>query len=230
MPVEDRFGPAARLYCLWAVLAIGVSIARAGLTAESVTRLLVVGLLLLQLAAHPMLVRALPWCTPKWRFVLIGMLLAAVVEGFHMISMPVFGSLRIGQETGIAGGLRNYALDLAFTLPAYLAIFSTIWFFVNRYRYGLWDYIVTAGFAQAIGDGGLFYFWNAPGMLLFLPYPMSNYHAINVLPLLSVREYLPADTRRVASRYLIVPAVIAAYLACGAMIRLVGRRFGFEAG
>ena len=49
-------------------------------------------------------------------------------------------------------------------------------------------------------------------------------------PLLSVREYLPADTRRVASRYLIVPAVIAAYLACGAMIRLVGRRFGFEAG
>lgn len=228
--MENRFGPAARLYCLWAALAIGVSIAQAGLAVESVTRLLVVGFLLLQFVMRPMLVRALPSCAPKWRFVLIGMLLAALVEGFHMISMPVFGALRIGGETGIAGALRNYALDLAFTLPAYLAIFSTIWFFVNRYRYALWDYIVTAGFAQAIGDGGLFFFWNAPGMLLFLPYPMSNYHAINVLPFLAVREHLPADAPRRASRYLIVPAVIVTYLACGATIRLVGRYFGFEAG
>ena len=38
-PPDDRFGMGPRLYCLWAAIAIGVSFALAGLTAETITRL-----------------------------------------------------------------------------------------------------------------------------------------------------------------------------------------------
>jgi len=153
-----------------------------------------------------------------------------VVEGFHMISTPVFLSLRIGTETSFLQGLINYALDLLFTVPAYLVIFSVIWVFVNRYLYPLWHYVIIMGLGQALGDGGLFYFLNAPAMLLFLPYPMTNYHAINVIPFLTVRDDLKRDRPASAWMYLAIPALIGTYLVCGAIIKLLGRFFGFESG
>lgn len=224
----SRVGPA--LYCVWAAAAIGLSIALAGLSAESVTRILVIAFLFVQLALRSTLVKALPALTPRARFVVLGTLLAAVVEGFHMISTPVFLSLRVGRETPLAMGLKFYALDLLFTLPAYLVIFSVIWFFVERHRYATWPYVVLMGLAQALGDGGLFFFANAPAMLVFIPYPMTNYHAINVIPFLAVRDQLPPERATGARAFLAVPAVIGTYLVCGAVIKALGRWFGLEPG
>lgn len=106
-------GPA--LYVLWAAVSITLAIAVTGLTPENVTRLLVVGFLLVQLALRARLVKVLPALPPRTRFVVLGTALAAVVEGFHMISVPVFPWLRVGPETPLAQGLLRYAADLAFT-------------------------------------------------------------------------------------------------------------------
>jgi hypothetical protein len=218
----------ATFYILWAALAVGGSIALAGLTAESVTRLLVLGFLGVQLAFREHLAAALPALAPGARFVALGTLLAAVVEGFHMISTPVFLSLRVGRGTPPVRALEAWALDLLFTVPAYLVIFTVIWLFVSRYRYGTWTYVVGMGFAQAIGDGGLFFFANAPAMLVFLPYPMTNYHAVNVLPFLAVRDGLEPGRPAGARAWLVVPAVVGTYLVCGALIRIAGRACGLE--
>ena len=65
--------------------------------------------------------------------------------------------------------------DRLYTVPAYLVVLSVIWWFINRYRYPYWHYVITMGLGQALGDGGLLFFLNAPAMLVFLPYPMTNY-------------------------------------------------------
>jgi len=86
------------------------------------------------------------------------------------------------------------------------------------------------GLGQALGDGGIFFFAAAPGLLVFLPYPMTNYHACNVLPFVATRDALPAG--RVVGRrsWLAVPALIAVYLACGSVIKLAGRAAGLDPG
>ena len=185
-------GPA--LYVSWVVLAIGISLAATGLTPENVTRLLVVAFLLVQLATAARRSRArCRRVAPRIRFVVLGTLLAAVVEGFHMISKPVFASLRVDRATPRPTGSRSTALDLLFTVPAYVVIFSVIFFFVARYRYGAWAYAVGIGFAQTIGDGGLFFFAKrarpAP-----LP-PVSD----DELPR-GERDPVPRGTRRPARR------------------------------
>jgi hypothetical protein len=227
---DDRVGTGAMLYCAWAAIAIGTSLVIAGAKAESLTRLLVLALIAAQFVLRAPLLKALPQLTPRWRFVALGMLLAALVEGFHMISKPVYDTLLVTPGLAPAEALRRYAIDLMATLPAYLLIFSVIWFFVVRYRYALWTYIITMGVAQALGDGGIFYFIGAPQMLFFLPYPMSNYHAINVLPFLAVRDAL-VEARDAGWRSLLaIPAVIATYLICGAVIKAAGRAAGLETG
>lgn len=223
-------GTAAKLYCLWAGAAIGGSVWLAGLVPETITRLLVMGFIVLQFVLRGRLVRALSTRPPLLQFVVLGMALAAVVEGFHMISVPVFENLRIGDETSPAQAMARYGLDLLFTLPAYVVIFSVIGWFARRYRYAFWEYLAIAGFAQTIGDGGLFYFAHAPAMLLFLPYPMSNYHAVNVLPFLALRTRGEIGESAGLARLMLVPAVVATYLVCGAVIRLAGRLSGIVDG
>lgn len=226
--VDKKVAIGPTLYCLWATLAIGVAIALAGLSSESMTRLLVIGFLLGQIALRSTLAQAFPRLACKARFIVLGTVLAAVVEGLHMISMPVFLSLRIGGETSLAQGLRYYALDLLFTMPAYGVIFTVIWGFITRYHFTLWHYVVLMGLAQALGDGGLLYFINAPAMLFFVPYPMTNYHAINVMPFLAVRDHLPQARSSSMGTYLAVPALIGTYMVCGAIIKLLGRVCGLE--
>lgn len=227
---EDRFGIGARLYCLWAAIAIGLSVAAAGLTAETVTRLCVLAFIVAQYVFRAALVKALPALAPRTRFIVMACVLAAVVEGFHMISKPVYPSLVIGWETPPAEALRRYALDLVATLPAYVVIFAVIWYFINRYRYGFWSYVVLMGLGQALGDGGIFFFAEAPQLLVFLPYPMTNYHAVNVIPFLAVRGALaPARDAR-GWPWLAVPALIGTYLVCGAVIKLAGRAAGLDPG
>lgn len=211
------------LYCLWAAIAIGLSIALNGLSPENVTRLLVIAFLLGQVALRSVLVKAFPRLSPRTRFIALGTLLAAVVEGFHMISMPVFPSLRVGPDTPLDQGLIHYLVDLLVTVPAYLIILSVIWYFIDRYNFTLWRYIVVMGFAQALGDGGLLYFLGAPAMIVFLPYPMTNYHAINVIPFLAVRDHLRPRESSTRFTYLAIPAVMITYFVCGAVIRLAGR-------
>lgn len=225
---DNRFGIGPGLYCLWATLAVCLAMALAGPSSESMTRLGVIVFLLGQIGLRSIWVKALPWLAPKARFVVLGTVFAAVVEGFHMISMPVFLSLRIDWDTSLTQGLIHYALDLLFTVPAYLVIFSVIWYFINRYHYTLWRYIFVMGLAQALGDGGLFFFLNAPALLFFLPYPMTNYHAINVIPFLAVRDRLRHGRSASAFSYLAVPGLIVTYLVCGAIIKRLGRFFGLE--
>jgi hypothetical protein len=216
------------LYCIWATLAIGLSIMLAGLSPENITRILVIVFLLFQIALRSKLAQAFFWLSCKARFIVLGTAFAAVVEGFHMISMPVFPLLRINGETPLMQALLYYALDLILTMPAYLVIFSVIWSFIRRYYFTLWQYVVVIGLAQSLGDGGLFYFINAPAMLFFLPYPMTNYHAINVIPFLAVREYLPPERSAGAGKYLAVPTVIGTYMICGALIKFLGRVLALE--
>lgn len=219
-------GPA--FYCLWSTLAIGLSIALAGLSAESVTRLLVLALLCSQIALRSTLVRIFSRLPDKARFIGLGTAFAAVVEGFHMISMPVFPSLRIDGDTTLTNRLINYVIDLLFTIPAYIAIFVTIWYFINRYHFPLWHYVAIMGLGQTLGDGGLLYFINAPAMLFFLPYPMTNYHAINVIPFLAVRDYLPLGRSSSVYKYLAIPTLVGIYAVCGVIIKVLGRVFGLE--
>ncbi|HSQ11062.1 MAG TPA: hypothetical protein VLN25_10695, partial [Burkholderiaceae bacterium] len=209
---DDRFGIGAKLYCLWAATAIGVSLVLAGPTAETITRLLVLAFIAGQYVFRATLVNALPRLPPQARFITMGVLLAAVVEGFHMISKPVYSSLLVGPDTLPAEALWFYGIDLLVTTPAYIVIFAVIWFLINRFHYGLWSYIVVMGLGQALGDGGVFFFAAAPQMVVFLPYPMTNYHACNVLPFVATRDALPAA--RVAGRraWLAVPVLIAVYL------------------
>jgi len=216
------------LYCLWATLAIGLSIALAGLSSENATRLLVLAFLGGQIALRSQLTRSFSWLPNQARFIVLGASLAAVVEGFHMISAPVFPSLRITDGTALREGLINYGIDLLFTLPAYIAIFSILWFFINRYHFSLWQYVLIMGLGQTLGDGGLFYFIQAPAMLFFLPYPMTNYHAINVIPFLAVRDSLPLKRSSSVYKYLAAPALVGVYGVCGAMIKLLGRILGLE--
>jgi hypothetical protein len=225
--IERRLGLA---YLGWAVLAITLAWLSQGATLENITRGLVIGFLLAQLAARRVLVRAFPTWPPMRRFVLLGVLLAAVVEGLHMISAPVFPALRIDAGMPVSAMLRNFAIDLLLTLPAYVVIFAALWAFVSRWDYGLWPYVLIMGLAQALGDGGLVYFIDAPQMLAFLPYPMSNYHAMNLLPLLTVREQLPAGRPADWRRLLAIPAIIVVYFLCGALIRLAGGAMGLQPG
>lgn len=227
---DDRFGIGARLYCLWAVTAIGVSMVLAGPIAETITRLLVLAFIAAQYVFRAALVNALPRLAPRTRFVAMGVLLAAVVEGFHMISKPVYSSLLVGPDTSPADALRFYAIDLLVTTPAYVVIFAVIWFLINRYHYGLWSYIVTMGLGQALGDGGVFFFAAAPQMLAFLPYPMTNYHACNVLPFVATRDALPAARAAGWRSWIAVLVLIAVYLVCGSLIKLAGRAAGLDPG
>lgn len=147
-----RIGPA--LYVLWAAAAISLAIAKAGLSAESVTRLLVLAFLLAQFALRPLFVKALPTLAPRARFVVLGTALATAVEGFHMISKPVFASLRVGPGTPLAQALASFGIDLLFTVPAYVAILSVMWTFVSRHRYPTWSYVLAMGSRRRSATAG----------------------------------------------------------------------------
>jgi len=211
----------AAVYAVWAVAAIGLAFLAGGLSADNVTRLSIIAFLIVQLVGLRFLRGALSRVKPSARFIASGMLLAAVVEGLYMISRPVFPSLLVGPETDARTAIESYAIDLALTLPAYLVIFSVIWRFICRYRYTLWEYILVMAMGQTLGDGFV-YFVGAPAMLLFLPYPMFNYHALNIVPFLLVRGELPASARSSRRSFLALPVLVVVYLACGAVIAAIG--------
>lgn len=226
-PLTERLprSPWARFYLLWALLSIGLAFVTGGWQPENQTRALVLLFAALLWICRAPLQRYSLALKPGPRFVLLGCLLAAGVEAFHMISEPVFASLRITYGMPLGQMLSHYLIDLCFTLPAYGLIFSLIWWFIQRFAYSFWQYLFWVGLGQCLGDGGLAFFMGAPALLAFLPYPMSNYHAMNVLPYAAVRSDLPAPTRR--GGWLVIPALIVLYFGCGVCIQLAGKALGY---
>lgn len=215
-----------RLYLLWLLIAIVLSFMVGGFKSENITRLCVLLFLILQIPLASFSKDLLARFRPMLRFILTGTLLASVVEGFHMISKPVFDSLKINENSTLHQGLLNYGLDLALTVPAYGVILAVIWWFINRYHYNFWQYTLIMGLGQVLGDGGIYFFAAAPAMLLFLPYPMSNYHAMNVLPFITVEDELKPSQPFSWKACLAIPALIAVYFVCGAIIRVIGTGLG----
>lgn len=117
-------------------------------------------------------------------------------------------------------------LDWAFTLPAYVVIYTVFWQLLKHFRYTLTEYVLLFSGGQALGDGNAF-FLAQPAMLLFIPYVMLNYQAINVVPYLWVRGNLKGRARRGRwmAPLLLIPA---SYWMMGALIQVAGRTCGLK--
>jgi len=155
---------------------------------------------------------------PKFYFISRCIVSAAVVEGCYMISKPVLPSLQIIEGMSAGQMLQNYCIDLLFTVPAYVFIFYVIWWLINRYEYTFWEFAIVIAFGQALGDGGRTFLLH-PALIFLVPYVMINYHAMNVVPYLNVRNVLPVGRIKSAWRY-IMPIVLipATYLVSGVFI------------
>jgi hypothetical protein len=216
---------AKRAYLAWAGLTYLLVFWKKGLDADNVTHLA----LLLVLAATLLIVTTRPSAIPRRphrAFIATGVALAALGEGCYMISKPFQPSLLITAGMPMSLMARNYALDLAFTLPAYVVIFEVIWRLNQRFQYGRWEYILVFALGQALGDGNQT-FLHAPGLLLLLPYVMVNYHAMNVVPYLLIERSLPVGRSVSRWRYAVgVVAMVAVYLVCGAILVGIARAAG----
>jgi hypothetical protein len=212
------------LYGAWMVVVVGLSFFNGGMSLDNITRLLILLFLGIQFLLFRVTKIDPQKVRPRLAFISVAVLFAAVVEGCYMISNPVFASLTFKAGMSPAAMLGYYAIDLTFTVPVYIVVFWTMWGLINRYRYPLWAYVILMALGQALGDG-FFSFLAAPGMLLFLPYVMTNYHAMNVVPYLAVRQRL--NPQKGGIRVLWGPLIIIGiYLIGGAVIIAVGKVFG----
>ena len=210
------------IYVLWSAVTFALAFMTSGLNEDNLVRIMLAGFLLLQFMTYPLLVRLSKVLKPQLTFFVLALTFAAVVEGFHMMLRPVFGSLKISMSMGVAEMFRNYGIDLAFTLPVYLIVFAVIWWFIRRYRYEWWEYMLVMAAGQALGDGA-FFFLSAPLMLLMIPYVMINYHAMNLVPFLLARD--ASGGNRSILRFVVPVLLVGIYLICGAAIALVGKTF-----
>ena len=146
-----------------------------------------------------------------------------------MFSNPVFPSLAVSASTPFLQVLRNYAIDLLFTLPVYLAVFGWIGFLIRRYRFGRWEYALLVSAGQALGDG--ISMWRAdPMMLLLLPYVMLNYQAMSAAAYWTVADQLPeprpdGSWRKWAGTLAGLPLI---YWTGAVILFTVARCFGFR--
>lgn len=214
------------VYGAWATLLVLAVLAREGLSANNVTRLLVVAYLLAGLGWYA-LTRRHTVRQGSAAFVLRCTASALAVELFYMPSRPVFAALRWTRATPVATLAKHALIDLAFTAPAYLVIFSVCWLLLRRYRYRVAEYALLFSLGQALGDGNAFFVAN-PGALWLAPWVMLNYQAINVVPYLRARPHLAGERSSAARLVAPLVAIPATYWVMGACIKLVGRRLGLE--
>jgi len=220
--MKDRNQLIISIYAVWAFLVFAITFVLKVPDSDNVTHILIMLMFLAQLAAYPVLSKLAKRHGPKASFIAFGLVFAACVEGFYMISAPVFGSLRVTAQTSLGSIITHYLADLFFTLPAYAVIFAMIWFFINKYEYDFWEYFILITLGQTLGDGGAFFFMASPLMLAFLPYVMVNYHSMNVIPYLLVRDGLKPTTKS-RWKYIVPPAsIILAYLVLGSLIKVAG--------
>jgi hypothetical protein len=209
------------LYLAWAILVIVLVFAKNGLTHDNITHACILFYLGLNLLAFRYIQRGNyeQIKNPKRFFILYCVISACVVEGFYMITSPLLPSLLITSKLTFAAGLKNYLIDLAFTIPSYFVIFNVIWYLINKYQYSVWQYTFFISLGQALGDGSRTFILQ-PSLLLFIPYIMINYQAMNVAPFLRIKNTLHAVESK--WKYLLPLIVIPlTYLACGVIIHAV---------
>jgi len=232
------------LYAVVAALEVAVCWLRDGASPDNLTRLAIIAFFALQLAWWWWRSRARAGVAAAPReaplpahvaraFILRGALGALVVEGCYMWSRPLYPSLLVTRDDSLVGGVRKTLIDFVLTFPVYVALFALIWFFVRRYRYRIAEYVVVFALAQACGDGNAFFVAN-PAMLLFAPWLMLNYQAMNLVPFLLARPFLASASAggrpalathavRLISPLLAIPI---AYWCLGTLLVLAGRALG----
>lgn len=219
---ETEYKILPKFYVLWAVAAILLTFFKDKFSNDNITHIIILLILWLSLRSF----KNVTFRNPKRFFIFWGVALAALVEGAYMITKPVLPSLLVGSATTFAQFIHHYGIDLLLTVPVYYAIFRTAWWLINKYNYSKWEYIFFVALGQALGDGGGFFILQ-PGALLFLPYVMINYHAMNVAPFLAVRKHLEhkpgSDSRW---KYLAtVLALVGIYFLGGAAIKTAAKLF-----
>ncbi|RJQ29932.1 hypothetical protein C4571_00170 [Candidatus Parcubacteria bacterium] len=214
-------------YAAWSLLVFFITFSD-GLNADDITHVFILVFFAITYRLRFLLRKLLPSSTPL-AFIGLATIFAAFVEGFYMISKPLHPSLVVTKDMGIGQMMYNYGVDVLFTFPAYVAIFSAIWLFVRRYEYSNFGYALIMGLGQALGDGLGFLLAN-PGTMLFLPYILFNYHAMNVVPFLLVRNRLQ-DTPRIDTSWKYLPIVVLPliYFTAATVIFALGPAFGFFA-
>lgn len=209
-------------YSSWALIVFAITFLQ-GMNPDNVTHILILIFFIVQMIVYRLL--KIFAFSSKFLFILIGSILAAVVEGFYMISDPVFESLKIVAGMNFDKMIWNYSIDLIFTIPVYIIVFKVIWYYANKYDYKLWEYVIFISLGQALGDG-MFFFLSEPMTLLLLPYVMINYHAMNLIPYLLVR---PKGRINSINKYFIPPIVIiGTYLVSGTIIQIIGSFIGLS--
>jgi hypothetical protein len=222
--MRDR--TAIGLYLAWAAATIVLALGKGGASPDNITHGVVLLLLGAEWLLEKPLARLLVRVPLRRRFVGLSMAFAALVELAHMISNPLDPTLRLDLDTPLAEALRRCAIDLVLTAPAYAVIFTVIARMAARFRYRTWEFAILMAAGQALGDGNAF-FVTSPAMLIFLPYVMLNYHAMQLVPYLLVREELRGSEegwRRVAWPLIALPVT---YLSCGVAIKVLGRALGW---
>lgn len=215
------------IYVVWAVIVFAYTFISKGLDADNITHILIIIFFLAQLAAYPLAKVLLKKFNPKKTFLFFGVIFAASVEGFYMISAPVFASLKFTAGMGLEKILSNFLIDLAFTIPAYIVIFLAIWYFANKYNFRFWEYLIFISFGQALGDG-LFFFLASPFMLIFLPYVMINYHAMNLFPYLLTKNNLKPQNNSWMKYIAPLISIIVLYILFGTLINIIGSQFALK--
>ncbi len=205
-----------RLYLLWAALVFLIVFIKGGLSADNFTHAGIILFFFFTLWLYRR--RKNPISNPKTFFILRCVLYAAIVEGFYMITAPVLPSLRFIAGMPLGQMVTNYLIDLSFTIPAYFFIFYVIWRLIKKYSYAPWEYALLFAFGQGLGDGSRTFLSN-PGLLVFIPYIMVNYHAMNVAPFLSIHETLQSEGKGGLWKWLApIIFVFVAYLISGLVI------------
>lgn len=205
-------------YIIWAVFVFLLVFIKNGLSLDNLVHIAILIFFLVTFVFYQKFQKSNVIKNPKYFFITHCVLFAAVVEGCYMISKPVLSSLQIVAGMSIGQMLHNYFIDLLFTVPAYFLIFSVIWWLINKYEYSFWEFAILTALGQALGDGSRTFLLN-PGLLLFIPYIMINYHAMTVVPYLKIRNVL--SSKRIKNLWRFITPIIAistTYLFCGMII------------
>jgi len=213
---------------VWFAVSFFVPLLHDGFNAIAVTTLLALAYFLLSLFWFYKKGPSLRSINPGRTFIIGCTVNAMAVEVFHMISKPLHDSLLITRDTSAAQAIKNISIDLVLTFPAYLLIFSVIWYLLRRYRYSPFSYFVLMALGQALGDGQAFFLSN-PGALVFIPYVMINYWAMNFVPYLTVRPALEGEPRKGKVMKIILPVIALplTYFVAAAVILTAGAALGW---
>lgn len=216
-------------YAAWVVFALGAPFGREGLSPPNITRLVIVAYFVLLLGWYGLWGKKLTVRRPKLAFYGLGLIGAVVGETAYMISRPLDPSLTVTAQMLPETALRHLAVDLLLTMPAYLMIFTVIWWLASRFDYSPFAYFFLMALGQTAGDGNAFFLIN-PGALLFLPYVMFNYQAMNFVPWLLAREHLskyPKSNRRWLAVVAPLIALPVTYFVAASIILTIGRAVGW---